>query len=90
MRTAAPGHPLSGHGVLSFEMIGEHGALVPAANWLPRFTGSWQLQPLELKEAQSPAVLDLSKGVYRMQFQTRRSGIMIDRLMLTPNPNEGP
>ena len=43
-----------------------------------------------LKGAKAPTGLDLSEGVYRIQLQTRQSGTMIDRLMLTTDPQERP
>ena len=73
-----------------FQVIGEDGAVMPAATWLLRSPGAWQWQPLQFEGAKSPAGLDLSKGVYRIQLQTRQSGTMIDRLMLTADPNERP
>ena len=63
---------------------------MPAANWILRSPGKWRWQPLEFEGAKAPAALELSKGVYRIQLQTRQSGTMIDRLMLTADPNERP
>ncbi|MGO9113501.1 MAG: hypothetical protein ACLP9L_30080 [Thermoguttaceae bacterium] len=78
------------HGAFSFEVIGPEGAILPAATWILRSPGKWQWQPLRFEGATSPAALDLSKGVYRIQLQTRQSGTMIDRLMLTADPKERP
>ena len=46
-----------------FQVIGEDGAVIPAATWILRSPGTWQWQPLEFEGAKSPAALDLSKGV---------------------------
>jgi len=78
------------HGAFSFSVIGEEGAVMPAATWILRSPGRWQWQPLEFEGANVPAALDLSKGVYHIQLQTRQSGTMIDRLMLTADPKERP
>ena len=77
-------------GAFSFQAIGEDGAVMPPATWIPRAPGTWQWQPLQFEGAKSPAGLDLGKGVYHIQLQTRRSGTMIDRLMLTADPRERP
>ena len=63
---------------------------MPAATWILRSPGDWQWQPVKFEGAKAPAVLDLSKGVYHIQLQTRQSGTMIDRLMLTADPKERP
>jgi hypothetical protein len=71
-------------------VIGEEGAVMPAANWLLRSPGVWRWRPLQFDGAKSPAGLDLSQGVCRIVLQTRQSGTMIDRLMLTADPKEQP
>jgi hypothetical protein len=78
------------HGTLSVQVTGEDGPVMPAANWLLRSQGAWQWQPLVLEGAKSPRALDLSKGVYHIRLQTRQSGTMIDRLMLTADPTARP
>jgi hypothetical protein len=90
VRSADAGRPLAGHGVFSFQVIGEDGALMPAAIWRLRPPDTWQWQRLEFEGAKSPAALELSKGVYHVQLQTRQSGAMIDRLMLTADPQQRP
>jgi hypothetical protein len=77
-------------GAFSFRVIGEEGAVMPAANWLLRSPGVWRWRPLQFDGAKSPAGLDLSQGVCRIVLQTRQSGTMIDRLMLTADPKEQP
>src|SRR5208282_4434998 len=42
-------------GAFSFRAIGEDGALLPAANWIPRAPSQWQWQPLKFEGANSPA-----------------------------------
>jgi len=79
------------HALLYLQVIGEDGAVMPAATWTPRSSGDWQWQPLDFNRAPSTSselsnALYLSKGVYRLQLQTRRSGAMIDQLMLTTKP----
>jgi hypothetical protein len=83
------------HGEFSFQVIGEDGVEIPAANWAPRSPGVWQWQPLGFDRTFPAALglsnaLDLSKGVYHIRLQTRQSGTMIDRLMLTADPKERP
>ena len=90
VRSVDARRPPAGHGKFSFQVIGEEGAIMPAATWSPQPAGAWQWQPLTFDEAKLPAGLDLSKGVYRIQVQTRRSGTMIDRLMLTADAKERP
>ncbi len=80
----------AGRGRFSLQVIGEDGAVMPAVSWLLRSPGGWQWQPLQFEGDSSPAGLDLSKGVYHIQLQTRQSGTMIDRLMLTADPKERP
>jgi hypothetical protein len=83
------------HGVFSFQVTGEEGTVIPAALWKPRSSGQWHWQPLDFDQRQSTALgssnaMELSKGVYHIQLQTRQSGAMIDRLMLSPHPKESP
>ncbi len=87
------GHPIlrvASRGTFSVRAIGEDGAVMPAATWAPQSSGAWQWQRLEFEGAKSLLALDLSQGVYRVLLQTRRSGTMIDRLMLTADPQERP
>ncbi len=90
VRSTDAGHPLAGRGSFSFEAIGEHGLAMPAATWVPWSPGVWQWQPLKFEGANAPAVLELPRGVCRIKLQTRQSGTMVDRLMLTADPNERP
>jgi hypothetical protein len=78
------------YGAFSFQAVGEEGAVMPAATWLLRSAGVWRWQPLQFEGAKFPAALDLSKGVCRIQLQTRQSGTMIDQLMLTADPHGQP
>ena len=80
----------AGRGRFSFQAIGEEGAVMPAATWLLRSPGAWRWQPLQLDGAKAPVALDFPKGLCRLQLQTRQSGTMIDRLMLTADPQERP
>ena len=63
---------------------------MPRGTWILRSPGDWRWQPLKFEGAKSPAALDLPEGICRIQLQTRQSGTMIDRLMLTTDPKERP
>ena len=77
-------------GAFAVQMIGEEGAAMPVANWVPRPPRDWLWQRLEFEGTKSSTVLDLTKGVFLLNMQTRQSGTLIDRLMLTADPNERP
>jgi hypothetical protein len=77
-------------GAFSLQVARPDGAALPAANWLLRSPAGWQWQPLRLAGSDARTGLDLIAGVCRIQLQTRQSGTRIDRLMLTPDPNERP
>ena len=80
----------SRHGSFSFRVIGNEGALLPTATWTLRSAGAWRWQPSKFEGEKLPAPLELPQGVIRLQLQTRQSGTMIDRLMLTADPQQRP
>ena len=54
--------PTLRHGAFSFQVIGEDGAVMPAATWILRSPGAWQWQPLQFEGAKSPAALGFVQG----------------------------
>jgi hypothetical protein len=88
VRSAEAGRPRAG--AFSVQAMGETGAVMPAAKWIPRAGSDWQWKPLTVEGAKSPTALNLPNGLCRLQIQTQQSGTRIDRLMLTVDSSERP
>jgi hypothetical protein len=78
------------HGKFEVRVIGEDGGVIGPAEWPLRSAGEWRWKPLEIAKQSTPTPLDLPKGVCRIVLQTRQSGTLIDRLMLTDDPRRKP
>ena len=71
------------HGKFELRVTGEDGGVARPFDWLLRSPDTWQWKPLQVGGKAALVPLDLPKGICRISLQTRQSGTLIDRLMLT-------
>jgi len=72
------------------QVLGETGDLIPPAAWHTGHNNTWCWRCVALNKAEQPTPLELPAGLCRLRLHAREPGTKIDRLLLTPDPNETP
>ena len=78
------------HNSCYVSVLGDHGWLLTQKIWSFPVGDGWQWQSFRVDRNKAATPLDLPAGTCRLHIRTREPGLSIDRLFLTPSPDERP